>query len=427
MNRCASPKRRVWWTTIGLVVVGLVTVSACSAGRLGTQTATINWADQRQRIDGFGASSAYILTLRAITDAQADMFFDPAKGIGLSLLRTQIQPDGSSTEIVTAQKAIARGAKVWASPWSPPASYKTNGSLNNGGHLKRSEYSKWAARLAGYVQMMQSHGVPIYAVSVQNEPDITQSYPSCRFTAGELRDFVPYLSLALRSARLGATRIMLAEQSQWAFDLVEPARLDPNVSKDVGIIAAHYYGGEIHGFNTGHAPLWETEVFDEKTHDYDGSIGEGLPWAATIHRFLTVANANAWHWWSLMTDDNDNGGLTDLRGNPAKRMYVLGHWSKFVRPGWYRIGIGYSGLLQITAFKDAANLAFAIVAVNPAGLPVSQAFSLNGFSADAVTPWITSADRSLSPQTPVSVREDVFQYTLPASSITTFSGQARVR
>ncbi len=97
------------------------------------ETATINWMDVRQQIDGFGGSSVSILPLRAITDEQADLFFDSTKGVGLSLLRTSIQPDGSSTEIVTAQKAVARGVRIWSAPWSPPANFKTNGSVNNGG------------------------------------------------------------------------------------------------------------------------------------------------------------------------------------------------------------------------------------------------------------------------------------------------------
>ena len=63
------------------------------------QNVTINWADVHQQIDGFGAASASDMPeLNELTDARADMFFDPVKGIGLSLLRTQIQPDGSSLD-----------------------------------------------------------------------------------------------------------------------------------------------------------------------------------------------------------------------------------------------------------------------------------------------------------------------------------------
>src|SRR5260370_1453599 len=103
--------------------------------RLSLQTATINWADVRQTIDGFGGSSADFLS--SLTPAQADFFFTPA-GIGLSILRTQIIPDLAtcdaefrkggcsqsngqilSGELETAKLAVARGAIVFATPWSP--------------------------------------------------------------------------------------------------------------------------------------------------------------------------------------------------------------------------------------------------------------------------------------------------------------------
>ena len=242
------------------------------------QPAIINWTELHQEIDGFGASSAADMPeLNALTDARADMFFDPIKGIGLSLLRTQIQPDGSSLEIVTAQKAAARGAKVWATPWSPPANYKTNGTLEKGGYLITSDYPRWASVLAGYVKLMQSKGVPIYALSVQNEPDISETYSSCLYSAQNIHDFVPHLYSAFQSSGVGDTRIIIAEQYHWAFDLTDAAMADPSVAQHVGIIAAHGYGNErILPHNLGNSHLWETEDSGAPTnHKFDGSIRDG--------------------------------------------------------------------------------------------------------------------------------------------------------
>jgi glucuronoarabinoxylan endo-1,4-beta-xylanase len=396
--------------------------------RFRDQDAVINWTELHQEIDGFGASSASDMPeLNALTDARADMFFDPVKGIGLSLLRTQIQPDGSSLEIVTAQKAAARGAKVWATPWSPPANYKTNGTLENGGYLISSDYPAWAAVLAGYIKMMQSNDVQIYALSVQNEPDISQTYVSCLYSARNIHDFVPHLYSALQSAGVVDTKIMIAEQYQWAFDLTDVAMADPAVAQHVGIIAAHGYGNErILAHNSGNTHLWETEDSGAPTNrKFDGSIRDGLKWASKIHQFLTVANVNAWHWWTLMTDEDDNGGLTDIHGSPAKRMFILGNWSKFVRPGWRRIGVTVSGSVQISAFKDPKNRSFVIVALNTSRYPKTQTFSLQGFSTDSIIPWVTSASSSLAPQFPVVVNGSTFTYRLSASSVTTFTGTAR--
>jgi len=405
-----------------MIVVGLC---GCAWLAPKDEAATIKWTDVRQQIDGFGAASVSIVGLKGITDEQADLFFDPTKGVGISLLRSSIQPDGSSTEIVTAQKAVARGAKVWGAPWSPPANFKTNGKLAYGGSLIRSNYKAWADILARYVQMMKSKGVPIYAVSVQNEPEVSVDYPSCIYSAQDIHDFVPFLHTALQDAGVGNTKIMIAEDAEWRIDLAKVSLADPNVSKDVAIVAAHAYGGNIQPFKTGSAHLWETEVFDRDIKAYDGSIAEGLKLATIIHKFLTIAGVNAWHWWTLTTDDNDNGGLTDLNVNPAKRLYILGQWSKFVRPGWNRIGVSYSGPLQITAFKDSGNTSFAIVVVNSAAIATAEKFNLNGFSTGSITPWITSSNFSLAAQAPVSVSGTTFTYTLPPLSVTTFYGNAQ--
>jgi glucuronoarabinoxylan endo-1,4-beta-xylanase len=419
-----------------LAVAGIAIVRL----RIGT-TATINSTDVRQSIDGFGASSADFLT--SLTPAQADFFFTTS-GLGLSILRTQIIPDlatcnaefhdgGCSDsngqilngELETAKLAVARGAIVFSSPWSPPAAYKSNGSFKNGGRLLRLHYSDWAKEIAAYVPMMANNGVPIYAVSVQNEPNVTVDYGSCIYTAQEIHDFVPYLFSAIQSVGAGSTKIMIAEQSAWTINLTSTAMADPNVASEVGVIAAHGYAGKIKPYRTGNARLWQTEASSQSSI-YDGSMIDGMSWALKIHDYLAVANVNAWLWWFLTDmphqgEGTDNAALTDINGNIPKRAYVSGQWSKFVRPGWSRIGVSYFGPLRITAFKDPEGHSFAIVVVNPSARAMRQTFSLPGFYANAITPWITSGSLSLAAQAQISVSGEGFSYTLPGSSVTTFS------
>jgi glucuronoarabinoxylan endo-1,4-beta-xylanase len=275
--------------------------------------------------------------------------------------------------------------------------------------------------------MMAGNGIPLYAVSIQNEPDISIDYGSCRYTAEQIHDFVPYLYSALHSAGAASTRIMIAEQSSWSFDLTSETLDDPRVAPEVGIVAAHGYAGKIRPFSAGPARLWETEA-SSPSPVYDGSIADGLSWAAKIHDYLSIANVNAWLWWFLTDmpqqgEGTDNSALTDIKGNYPKRDYVTGQWSKFVRPGWSRIGVRYLfGPLRITAFKNPGNRDFAIIAVNSTSRNVSQTFRLNGFSTASVTPWITSEHLSLVAQSAVPVDAGRFTYTLPASSVTTFAG-----
>jgi glucuronoarabinoxylan endo-1,4-beta-xylanase len=443
-ERCAKYGQRL---VLVLLVASFMLALLLFAWSASAPTAVVNWTDVHQVIDGFGGSCADFT--EPFSSEMADFFFTTS-GIGLSLLRTQVVPsaedctsyfarEGASCEFVAsgatilqgelaiAQQAVARGATVWSTPWSPPASMKTNRSFTNGGSLSPADYSAWASSLVSYIQMLNSNGVPVYAVSVQNEPDLTTDYPSARYTAEQLRDFVPYLSSAFRDSGVGSTKIMIAEASEWDFSSAVAAMDDPAVAADVGILAAHGYGSRRIVAPTNYGKhVWQTED-SSQSPTYDGGIKDGLSWASKIHTYLTVANVNAWHWWFLSDGPwygygLDNSALTDIFLNYPKRAYVTGQWSKFVRPGWYRIGVSYSGSSQISAFKDPRSQSFAIVAVNSTSKVVHQRFSLDGFSADSVTPWVTSANLSLAPQAPVSVSGTTFIYTLPASSVTTFSG-----
>ena len=138
---------------------------------------------------------------------------------------------------------------------------------------------------------------------------------------------------------------------------------------------------------------------------------------------MTVAQANAWHYWWLVSANNDNEGLTDTSGNPAKRMYALGQFARFVRPNYYRIGVPTNtGPLQISAYKDLNSGNFAIVAINSGSTNVAQTFNLAGFATTNISSWITSATQSLSSQTPFAVSGNVFTSSIPALSIVTFTG-----
>jgi glucuronoarabinoxylan endo-1,4-beta-xylanase len=380
---------------------------------------TINWNTVDQEIDGFGASSAWNPTL---TSAQADMFFSVTNGIGLSLLRNRIAPDGTTEELVPMQEAQARGATVWSTPWSPPAAYKSNDSVINGGSLLTADYADYANQLATYVVNMKNAGVNIYAVSIQNEPDVAIPYESCLWTAQNFHDFIPYLHAALAAQGVASTKILLAEESTWSFDLTTTATSDPTTEAMIGILAAHGYDSSAYPVSTGSGQhLWETEV--SNFAPYDGSINDALGWAVTIHNFLTVAQVNAWNYWWLISANPDNEGLTDQSGNPAKRMYALGNFSKFVRPGYYRIGAISDPNLSVSAYRDPVAGNFAIVAINTNTTAVSTTFNFNGVNPTAVTPWITSASLSLVAQTPIAISGTSFAYTMPAQSIVSFVGQ----
>jgi glucuronoarabinoxylan endo-1,4-beta-xylanase len=410
---------------------------------------TVDYNNVHQRIDGFGASSAWRGTW---TTAQINMFYSTNSGtgktldgktnfafngVGLSLLRTRIAPGGTTIEQSIMTNAQALGARVWSAPWSPATQFKSNTNVDGGSFVgTTNNYQAYANQQAAYVASMKTqYKINLYAISVQNEPDANvTTYESCNWTAQQIHDFVPYLYNALAAAGFGSTMIILPECQNWSAhtNYYSTTMMDPSVAADVSIIADHNYDGA--NFDTGATVVpvqlptggkaeWETEVATGAA--FDGSISDGLYWGQRIHEFLTDAQANAWHYWWLIDANDDNEGLTDDNGYPALRMYVLGNFSRFVRPNFYRINATTPGNPLISAYKDSASPAFAIVAINTETTAVAQTFNLTNFTAAApLTPWITSATLLLSNQPTVAVVNSSFTYTLPSESVVTFVGNA---
>jgi glucuronoarabinoxylan endo-1,4-beta-xylanase len=380
---------------------------------------TVDWNQAYQTIDGFGASSAWVVT--SLTPARANLLFSPKQGIGLSLLRSRILPDtsASSAEVSTMQTAQGLGVTVWSTPWSPPAAWKDNGSVNNGGHLLPGHYQDYADLLSRYVRNMQARGITIHAVSIANEPDQTVSYESSRWTPSEFAAFLPVLADTF--ARDGVTaQILLPEESGWRFDLASSIFSDPALAADVGIVAGHDYSGSVTPVPQAQGKgLWETEVSSFEA--FDRGMANALFWAKNIHDFMVVAHANAWHYWWLMPSGNDNEGLLGPNGEVTKRLWAVGNYSKFVRPGWVNIGTTDDGGVLVSAFEDPASGKFAIVAVNQ-GNAVAKTFKLQGFATRAVTPWVTSAGLDLAQQPGIAVNGSSFTVGLAAQSVTTFVG-----
>jgi len=393
-------------------------------------TATINYTNTQQRIDGFGASSAWMFS--ALSTADADLLFSTNTGAGLSLLRTRIAPGGviDDAEGTIAQEASARGARVWSTPWSPTANFKITNSWIatndanglNGGWFSNTlaNYQSYASELANYVGLMKNnYGISLYAVSVQNEPTENVNYESCQWTSQEIHAFVTNFSAALTASNFTSTQIMLPEHDGWQWDLATNTMNDTVTSNLVGILACHNYGSSAAPVKQFGTPcpktLWETEHF----LGTDDSITNGLQLAQEIHSFMTVAQVNAYHYWWLT--GSGTGSIADNTANPAKRLFVMGNYSRFVRPNFYRIGSTNNSAALVTAYKSTNSFNFVIVAANPTAMAVNQTFTLNNFPVlGTLTPWITSATSSLASQGPVNVTNGTFTYLLPAWTVTSF-------
>ena len=309
-----------------------------------------------------------------------------------------------------------------------------SGGSDDGGYLLYGSYQAYAAYLAAFVQTMaNTYGVNLVAVSVQNEPELAEPYDSCIYSPTELDSFIgSYLGPAFAGNGIAA-KIMLPEPWTWS-DLSSYADTtlnDANATTYVGIVASHGYGGSPFWYanakNQG-KEVWETEVSDFGA--WDPGIDSGLNYAQQIHNCLTVAEVNAWHYWRLIdtSSETDNEGLISNSGAAPKRLYSLGNWSKFVRPGYYMIGATNnpdSGI-DLTAFKNPGTGDFVIVVINNNTSPYDLGVTFNGFSASTVTPWETSASLNLAQQTAITCSSSGFSASLDGQSVTTFVGTASV-
>jgi glucuronoarabinoxylan endo-1,4-beta-xylanase len=389
----------------------------------------------QQRIDGFGASSAWENGYNDANDPVT--LFSTTKGAGLSLFRVRIDPynPGTTTpaEIAMAKTAQGMGVGVWATPWTPPGADKTGCSEDGGCVVEGtlSNPSAWASTLASYVTYMKNNGINLLAVSSQNEPDANVTYESCVYTGASLASFVgSYMGPALAAS---GVKVMSPETQNWeSFPAFESA-LEANSAAwgHTAIVATHEYGGTPSAYPSIQAAgkeFWETEWADPATVD-DPSIAEGLVVAGEIYQALTVANMNAWHYWWFYGGENQ-GLWSNAAGTWAKRLWVMGNFARFVRPGFYRVTATPfpATSVFVSAFYDTASKQLVVVAINQnqggsAGAgSVPLSFLFNGASTGSWTSWVTSATKNLEPGDPVPLDKGVVTYTLEPQSVTTLWG-----
>lgn len=366
----------------------------------------------------------------AITDASAEVFakmnaqnqkkfleayFDKDKGIGYSLLRTTIHSSDFSSASYTyikegdknlstfsidhdrkyriplIKKAMAMGGKemlLYASPWSPPAFMKSNGSMLKGGSLLPQYYDNWATYYTKFIKAYEKEGMPIWAITVQNEPMANQRWESCLYTAEEERDFLKnHLGPIMEKEGLGDKKIIVWDHNR---DLInDRANVifnDPEAAKYAWGVGFHWYetwaGGD---------PMFENvRKVKESFPDVNLIFTEGCVESFDAAKLQFWPNAErygksiindfnsgtvAWTDWNILLDEKGgpnhvenfcfapvhaNTGTDDLIFTPS--FYYLGHFSKFIRPEAKRISTAASrSVLSSTSFLNKDNQMVTVV------------------------------------------------------------------
>ena len=316
--------------------------------------------------------------------------------------------------------ALNPNLKLMGTPWSPPAWMKTNGSLVGGRFIDQQRYyDAYSRYFVKFVKAYKSAGVPVDALTLQNEPQNRNpsGYPGMDFRDTEEAKLVETLGPQLRNAGL-KTKI-LGYDHNWSLhpndigppddpanpDYAKSLLSDPGANKYLAGTAFHCYSGDPESQTTLHDLFPAKDIyFTECSGIVSGNPATTFP--DTLHwhtRYLTVGAVRNWAktviTWNMALDPSGgphNGGCDTCTGvvtiDPATGQatkeadyYVLGHYSKFVKPGAVRIGSTVDGNIWDVAFRNPDG-SIIVIAVNDDWGTGSQRFNLqsggNEFSYD---------------------------------------------
>ena len=342
-----------------------------------------------QEILGFGGaftdSAGYVLKKMPATKQEEILraYFDPDKGLGYTLCRTHINSCDFSTEnyaydetpgdvdlknfsierdrrdlipmIKRAQEISHNGFRIFASPWSPPAWMKTNGEMNNGGGLKPEDRDAWARYFVRYIQEYAKEQIPIWGVTVQNEPAATQKWDSCIYSGEEERDFVrDHLGPTIAQSGLDTKILVWDHNRDLLYDRAKAVLDDPAAAKYVWGVAVHWYGPEIFPNLQDVHDAWPDKniLMTEGCLEGGPHMGEWAGGERYGHAMIEDLNhwSVGWVDWNMVLDQhggpNHVGNLCsapiiantetgEVRFLPS--YYYIGHFAKFIRPGAKRV------------------------------------------------------------------------------------------
>jgi glucosylceramidase len=408
------------------------------ATRPETPTITIDPRKRFQKMEGFGGAfteSAAVTWQKLPAEKQAEVmraYFDPHDGLGYTMGRTHINScdfaqgnyahDEVAGDFALQHFSLARdraailpmlkealrlsgGLKLFASPWSPPAWMKTNRQMNGGGRLLPECRDVWARYYCRYIREYEKEGIPFWGLTVQNEPEASQSWDSCLYSAEEERDFVrDYLGPTLRKEGLGHLNLMIWDHNRDAiYDRARVVYDDPLAAQYVWGAAFHWYMGDhFDNLTALHEAFPDKQLlFSEGCQEggpHPGEWGVGERYGRSLINDLNRWTV-AWVDWNLMLDErggpNHVGNycsapiLVDTQaGLPLYQssFYYLGHFSRYIRPGAERIlYAGTTDALETTAFLNPDGR-IAVVVMNRTEQAIPFALQYHNQAASTISP-----------------------------------------
>jgi len=383
-------------------------------------TIIVNSGRRYQRMVGFGAAitdATAFLVNRRLSGGQRHRLlhelFDRKTGIGLGFVRVTLgssdfsfehrsyddRPNGERDPglrhfsiaparrdllpVVRAARRINPGLTIMATPWSPPGWMKTSGSLIQG-TLRDDSFQDFADYLRLSLQEFGRAGVPVDYLSLQNEPDFEPAnYPGMRLSAAQRAMLIGhFVGPTLRRAGVAA-KILEWDHNWDKPEQPEAVLADPAAASFISGVAWHCYAGDVAAQSVVHDRFPGTDAFFTECAggEWAQSWSEAWPW---MMRNVMIGTTRHWargiSFWNLALDEHygpHSGGCSDCRGvvtidsttgaisrNPE--YYALGHFSRFVMPGAFRVeSIASSGELENVAFVNPDD-SRVLVLFNPA-------------------------------------------------------------
>ncbi len=304
--------------------------------------------------------------------------------------------------ILDAQKE-AGALKYIASPWSPPAWMKTNNNMCLGGSLKKEFQAVWADYFVKFIESYRKKGISVWGITVQNETGAAQAWESCVYTAEEERDFVKnHLGPILQKAGLGEVNIIVHDHNRdHVLDRCRTIYDDSEAARYIWGAGVHWYDGDnfqnlhaLHELYPGKSLLFTEGCHEHGTHHNSWALGEryGKSIINDMNNWI-----RGWLDWNLLLDISGgpnhvyNMCSAPILAVPEKdklfienSYYYMGHFSRFVHPGAYRIlAVSSDEKLLTTAFINSDN-SIATVIMNPGDEDLMIQVLIDGYSFDDV-------------------------------------------
>jgi glucuronoarabinoxylan endo-1,4-beta-xylanase len=368
---------------------------------------TVNLNVTFQEIRGFGGCNS---VFRGAVNYPNESDIRKAYGtgdnhIGLTMFRVSIPPDPSGWSAIAdvALMAQEQGAIVFASPWDAPPEMLDPGEEEH--VILPSMYGEYVKHLNAFNSFMTASGVNLYAISIQNEPDIGEW---TQWSPGAVRTFTKEYAGDINN------RVITAESFNFNREYYNPILADPDATANIDIVGGHIYGnglGEIPAAEQQGKEIWMTEYllndFNNGNREFIWSeASEAIKWDQSlemlnsIHESM-VSNWNAYIWWYLkryysFIGDGQEGTSS---GEVLKRGYAISHFSRFVRPGYTRVDVKHDKLadLKVTAYEGGGKVVIQVLNTTGNNIPEFK-IVVPDFNVATANAYITSEGKNRAPE-----------------------------